>query len=265
MNQVPKIRIFHVLLILGGGLALMFIVAPLLSLFLQTSPTSFFETAKDTEVQLSIGRTLLISFLGTLVLAVFAIPLAYLLARKNFPGKKLVISFIDLPIIIPHSAAGIALLGFISRDTAVGKFASLFGLELVGHPVGIAMAMAFVSIPFLINAARDGFLGVPRRYEYAALNLGASPARVFFTISLPLAWRNILSGLVLMFGRGMSEFGAVVIIAYHPMITPVLIYERFTQFGLKYAQPVSAIFILICLVFFILFRMLTLKTAKRHA
>ncbi|MBN2173213.1 MAG: ABC transporter permease [Bacteroidales bacterium] len=253
------------LLVLGGGLALMFIVAPLLSLFLQTSPTSFFETAKDTEVQLSIGRTLLISFLGTLVLAVFAIPLAYLLARKNFPGKKLIISFIDLPIIIPHSAAGIALLGFISRDTVVGKFASFFGIELVGNPVGIAMAMAFVSIPFLINAARDGFLAVPRRFEHAARNLGASPARVFFTISLPLAWRNILSGLVLMFGRGMSEFGAVVIIAYHPMITPVLIYERFTQFGLKYAQPVSAVFILICLAFFILFRMLTLKTDKQNA
>jgi molybdate/tungstate transport system permease protein len=172
---------------------------------------------------------------------------------------------IDLPVVIPHSAAGIALLGFISRDTIVGRAAGWLGIELVGHPAGIAIAMAFVSIPFLINAARDGFISVPRRYEYAAMNLGASPAHVFFTISLPLAWRHIVSGLVLMFGRGMSEFGAVVIIAYHPMITPVLIYERFTQFGLKYAQPVSAIFIAICLLFFVLFRMLTLQHQKSNA
>jgi molybdate/tungstate transport system permease protein len=114
--------------------------------------------------------------------------------------------------------------------------------------------MAFVSIPYLINTARDGFAGVPERLEKAALTLGASPGRVFFTISLPLAWRNIISGLILMFARGMSEFGAVVIIAYHPMITPVLIYERFGAFGLKYARPVSVLFILISLALFILFR-----------
>jgi molybdate/tungstate transport system permease protein len=265
MSNNPGMRTFQLLLVIAGGLALMFIIAPLLSLFLQTSGSSMFETINDREVQSSIGRTLFISFAGTMIMAIFAIPLAYLLARKNFTGKKIIISVIDLPIIIPHSAAGIALLGFISRDTAIGKFAGLFGLELVGHSAGIAAAMAFVSIPFLINAAREGFNGVPVRYEHAALNLGASPLRVFFTISLPLAWRNILSGLVLMFGRGMSEFGAIVVIAYYPMTAPVLIYERFTQFGLKYAQPVSAIFILICMGFFVLLRMITLKPAKSDA
>jgi molybdate/tungstate transport system permease protein len=117
--------------------------------------------------------------------------------------------------------------------------------------------MAFVSIPFLINAARDGFTSVPVRLEQAALNLGASPTRVFFTISLPLAWRNVVSGLILMFARGMSEFGAVVIIAYHPMVTPVLIWEKFTSFGLSYARPVAVIFIVVSLAFFIALRFLS--------
>jgi molybdate/tungstate transport system permease protein len=80
---------------------------------------------------------------------------------------------------------------------------------------------------------------------------------VFFTISLPLAWRNVVSGLILMFARGMSEFGAVIVVAYHPMITPVLIYERFGAFGLKYARPVSVLFILISLSLFIVLRMLS--------
>jgi molybdate/tungstate transport system permease protein len=132
----------------------------------------------------------------------------------------------------------------------------MVGLDFVGAPAGIAVAMAFVSIPFLITAARDGFLSVPVRLEQAALNLGASPARVFFTISLPLAWRNIVSGLILMFARGMSEFGAVVIVAYHPMIAPVMIWERFGAFGLKYARPVAVLFILISLIFFVLLRYL---------
>jgi molybdate/tungstate transport system permease protein len=133
---------------------------------------------------------------------------------------------------------------------------SAIGLNFIGNPAGIAVAMAFVSIPYLINAARDGFAGVPERTEKAALTLGASPSRVFFTISLPLAWRNVVSGLILMFARGMSEFGAVIVVAYHPMITPVLIYERFGSFGLKYARPVAVLFILISLSLFIVLRML---------
>jgi molybdate/tungstate transport system permease protein len=201
--------------------------------------------------------------MATLIFGIGAIPLAYLLARKNFRLKQLVLGIIDLPIVIPHSAAGIAILGFISRDSVVGKAASVVGLNFIGHPAGIAVAMAFVSIPFLINAARDGFMSVPVRLEHAALNLGTRPSRVFFTISLPLAWRNIVSGSIMMFARGMSEFGAVIIVAYHPMITPVLIYERFGAFGLKYARPVSVIFILVSLVFFIILR--SLAREKKNA
>jgi molybdate/tungstate transport system permease protein len=122
--------------------------------------------------------------------------------------------------------------------------------------------MAFVSIPFLINAARDGFASVPVRLEKAALNLGASPIRVFFSVSLPLAWRSIVSGLVMMFARGMSEFGAVVIVAYHPMVAPVLIFDRFNSFGLKYARPVALLFILVSLALFVIVRLLSSKNKE---
>lgn len=247
---------FHLLFLFLGALVLLFIIAPLAGMFLNTTPNQVFETAKETEVTQSIWLTVWTSFAGTLFFAVASIPFAYLLARKNFPLKKLVTGIIDLPIVIPHSAAGIAILGFVSRDSAIGQIGSMFGLNFVGHPVGISIAMAFVSIPFLINAARDGFAGVPIRLEKAAMTLGASPARVFFTISLPLAWRNIVSGLIMMFARGMSEFGAVIVVAYHPMITPILIYERFGSFGLKYARPVSVLFILISLTLFIILRWL---------
>jgi molybdate/tungstate transport system permease protein len=258
------LRPFNLVLIFLGGLILLFIVAPLTGMFLATTPNQIFETAKEEEVRASIWLTIWVSMAGTLFFAIAAIPLSYLLARKNFPMKKLVTGIIELPVVIPHSAAGIAILGFVSRNSVVGKMGSAVGLDFVGHPAGIAAAMAFVSLPFLINAARDGFAGVPVRLEKAALTLGASPARTFFTISLPLAWRNIVSGLILMFARGMSEFGAVIVVAYHPMIAPVLIYERFGSFGLKYARPVSVLFITISLAVFIILRLLSKERKEEN-
>lgn len=261
---MKRLSPFQLVITLAAALILLFIIAPLAGMFVATSPSDLFSTARDAEVQQSIRLTIWISLAATVFFSIAAIPLAYLLARKDFPLKSLVAGIIDLPVVIPHSAAGIAILGFVSRDSVVGKMGSAIGLNFVGHPAGIAVAMAFVSLPFLINAARDGFSGVPVRLEKAALTLGASPARVFFTISLPLAWRSIVSGLILMFARGMSEFGAVIMVAYHPMITPVLIYERFGAFGLQYARPVSVLFILISLSVFIALRLLA-RNKKQKA
>ena len=254
-----KYGLFNWILLVLSSLVLLFLVAPLLGMFIHTGLGEFFETANDKEVQASIWLTIWISFCATFIFAIAAVPFAWLLARKSFPLKSIVQGIIDLPIVLPHTAAGIALLGFISREGFLGKVASLFGLQLVNNPGGIALAMAFVSLPFLINSARDGFAAVPERLEKAALNLGASRLRVFFTISLPLAWRSIITGFVMMFARGMSEFGAVVIIAYHPMIAPVLIYDRFSSFGLKYARPAAVLFIVVALVVFTFLRILSEK------
>jgi molybdate/tungstate transport system permease protein len=254
---------FKLVFTLLGGLVLLFLIAPLAGLILHSSATELSETLRDSEVNHSIALTLWTSMLATGIFALLAIPLAYLLARYAFWGKKLVLGIIDLPVVIPHSAAGIALLTVISRQGMLGKAGGLLGLEFPGTRAGIVLAMAFVSLPFLINAARDAFEAVPERLEKAALNLGASPVRVFFSISLPLAWRGIVSGLIMMFARGMSEFGAVVIVAYHPMITPVMIFERFGAYGLSYARPVAIVFIAVCLVFFIALRLLS--NSRRHA
>ncbi|HJL61297.1 MAG TPA: ABC transporter permease [Pseudomonadales bacterium] len=254
----PKMRIepLYLLFSFFGGLVLLFIIAPLLGMVLQTSFSDLTETAIDAEVQKSIWLTLWTSMAATLILGTLSVPFAYLLARKNFPFKRLVVAFVDIPIVIPHSAAGIAILGVVSRNTPIGSAAESMGFHFVGGAAGIMIAMAFVSIPFLINAARNGFSAVPERLEKAALSLGASPARVFFFISVPLAWRAILSGFVLMWARGLSEFGAVIVVAYHPIVTPVLIYERFGAFGLQSARPIAILFIAVCLVFFIVIRLL---------
>jgi len=244
------------LFLIFAGIALVFIVAPVAGLFFSTNFPDLLATSSDTQVRRAIWMSLSVSAVTTMLAIFIAIPLAYLMARRQFFGKGFVQGIIDLPIVIPHSAAGIALLGLISRDSLLGSLAQSVGLNLVDSPIAIGLAMAFVSIPFLINAARDGFEAVPIRLEQAARCLGASSMKVFWTVSFPLAKRSVLSGLVLMFARGMSEFGAVVIVAYHPMTAPVLIFDRFQSFGLSYARPVAVLFLGICLLVFIGLRLL---------
>ena len=239
-----------------GGVVLLFIIAPLASLCLSCSLPELAETAREPEVQASISLTLWTSMSATVLFAIAAIPFAYLLARKDFPLKGLVSGIIDLPVVIPHVAAGLALLTVVSRRTVLGQAAGKMGISFIGNSLGIMLAMAFVSVPFLINSARHGFEAVPERLERAAMSLGASPLRVFLTVSVPLAARPIISGMIMMWARGMSEFGAVMIIAYHPMVTPVLIFERFSAYGLKYAQTVAVLFIAVCLIFFVVLRLL---------
>lgn len=264
MYNNRRFSLSYMLFLILGGIALVFIIAPVAGLFFSTRFPDLFAASSDTQVRSAIWMSLAVSAVTTLIAVVVAVPLAYLMARRNFWGKSLVEGIIDIPIVIPHSAAGIAVLGLISRDSLLGGWAQAIGLNLVDNPIGIGIAMAFVSIPFLINSARDGFEAVPLRLEQAARCLGASSTKVFRSVSLPLAKRSVLSGIVLMFARGMSEFGAVVIVAYHPMTAPVLIFDRFQSFGLSYARPVAVLFVGICLLVFIGLRLLGRKRNNSH-
>jgi len=256
-----RISWFSLVFAVLGSCVLLFIVAPLLSLVLASSFGELSQAAADAEVTQSIRLTLAAALAATLVCTLAGVPLSYVLARKKFFGKTALLAIIDLPIIIPHSAAGIALLTVIGRRSLIGSVTG----GLMGSAAGIAVAMAFVSVPFLINAARAGFLAVPERLENAARTLGATPWRVFFTISLPMAWRDILSGMILMWARGISEFGAVIIIAYHPMTTPVMVFQRFNDYGLAYARSVAVLLIIICVAIFVLVRFLARHSRVEEA
>ncbi|HUS57141.1 MAG TPA: ABC transporter permease [Planctomycetota bacterium] len=245
---------FELAFALLGSLVLLLVLAPLIRITLATPVGDLHDAAVDAEVLRSIALTVYAAFLATAFSAIAGIPLAYLLARKRFIGRTLLLAVIDLPIVVPHSAAGIALLTVIGRRSLIGR---LFGHTLAGTVTGISVAMAFVSLPLLVNSAREAFVAVPPRLEKAARTLGASPARVFFTVSLPLAWRGIVSGMILMWARGISEFGAVVIIAYHPMVTPVMVFQRFNDFGLVAARSVAVLLILICVALFVVLRALS--------
>jgi len=240
-----------------GSFLILFIAWPLLRTITGSSLALLWRTLLDEEVRSSISLTFYASLIATAIAFLCGVPLAYLLARGDFWGKGLIEGVIDVPIVVPHSAAGIALLMVFGRRTLLGHAFGFLGLKFVSSLPGIVIAMLFVSLPFLVDSAREGFEAVDPRLERVSRTLGASPWRAFWDISFPLAWRSILSGMILMWARGLSEFGAVVILAYHPMVAPILIYQRFESFGLQYARPIATLMILICLVTFTTLRLVS--------
>jgi molybdate/tungstate transport system permease protein len=263
LRYISKNRLTAIFVLLGL-LIFLFVIVPLGKMIFASASDAgkLWQTILDPEVTSAIGLTLLAALIATLVGFILGVPLAYLLARIDFKGKKLVEGLIDVPIVVPHTAAGIALLFVFGRNTVLGEFFSFFGIKFVDSIAGIVIAMLFVSIPFLIDSAKEGFKKVDVRTEKVARTLGASPWQAFYKISFPLAWRSIFSGLVMMWARGISEFGAVIILAYHPMIAPVLVYERFETYGLNYARPIAVILILISVLVFVVLRIIAYKGDK---
>jgi molybdate/tungstate transport system permease protein len=242
-----------------GACIVLFLLAPLLKMLLSSPATGLREALGDSEVRRAIALSLTCAFWATLIGAVLGVPLAYLLARRSFPGKHFIEALVDVPIVIPHPVAGIALLLVFGRHYFGGEFFSRLGLAFVGDVPGIVIAMLFVSCSFLINAARDGFRHVDPRLENVARTLGYGPLRAFFFVTVPLSWRNLLSGAILMWARAISEFGAIVILTYNPKVASVLIYDRFTTYGLNYALPPALALVLLSLAVFALLRGISLE------
>src|SRR6187401_3852410 len=139
--------------------------------------------------------------------------LAWLLARRKFPGRVLVETFVSLPLVMPPVATGLILLMLLSRRGSIGGFLDRLGIDVVFTWKAVVLAMGIMGLPLLVRTARAGFEQVNERYERVAATLGASPARIFLTISLPLAWPSVLGGAVLAFARALGEFGATIMVA----------------------------------------------------
>ncbi len=250
-------RVFQIWLVLSCVLVLLFIVAPLARTVVSPDAERMWATLRDPDVLRSVGLSMGASAMAAVLSLLLGTPLAYVLARREFPGKKVVESLIDLPIMIPHPVIGIAFLTLAGRNNWFGRMLDGMGVEIMGTVTGITMVLFFVGLPFYINTVKAGFESVPVRLERVSRSLGAGPADTFFRVTLPLCRRSVLVGMIMCMARALSEFGAVVIVAYHPMIAPVLMFERFTAYGLKYSQPVAVILILVSLVFFVLLRVLS--------
>jgi len=160
-----------------------------------------------------VAFTLEVAALSTLVIAPFGLGIAWLLSRHDWPGKSLVETVVTLPLVMPPVATGLLLLKLLGRRSGIGHLLDRAGLDVVFTWRAVVAAMMVMSFPLLVRGCRVAFEEVNVRLEQVARTLGASNSRVFFTITLPLAARGIVGGLVLAFARAIGEFGATIIVA----------------------------------------------------
>ena len=157
--------------------------------------------------------TLAVALVATLLMLPIGVWLAWLLARRRFPGRALVETLVSLPLVMPPVATGLILLKILGRRGPIGSLLARSGIDIVFTWKAVVIAMMVMGLPLLVRTARTGFEQVSRRYEDIAETLGATPSRVFFTISLPLAFRSIVAGALLAFSRAIGEFGATIMVA----------------------------------------------------
>jgi len=231
-----------------ASLFLLFLVAPLVGLVGAGGAAGIRQLVNDAELRGALTLTMVTATTATLVAILGGTPIAYALARRRFSGRTLVVALLDLPLIVPHPVAGIALLLVLGRASPLGGVLFDAGVRLTGSLFGIVCAMLFVAAPLYVGGAREAFTRVDRRYEAVARTLGDSAWSAFRRITLPLSLRGLTASAVVMWARAVSEFGAIVVLTYNPKVASVLSYDRFTTLGLSGALPVAAVLVLLAIL-----------------
>ncbi len=191
----------------------LYLALPVAALFFRTTPDLFFSSLSDPEVTSALYLSLTTSVISLCIVVLVGTPFAYAHSRYTYPGKMVVDTLIDLPLVLPPAVAGFALLVLYGRAGLIGQYLNLFGITLAFTTVAVIMAQIFVASPFYLRQAKSLFEQLDPAYEQTARTLGASPLRVFATVTLPLTAGGLLSGAVMTFGRALGEFGATIMFA----------------------------------------------------
>ncbi|HEU5432387.1 MAG TPA: ABC transporter permease [Thermomicrobiales bacterium] len=204
-----------------------------------------------TTLRQALGLSLGTSAVSMAVIVALGTPLAWGLARRPFPGRRLVDAMVDLPVVLPPAVAGIALLMAFGRYGVVGRWLDAAGIGVGFTTAAVVLAQIFVAAPFYVRAAAGGFARIEREIEEAAADLGASPSRVFWTITARLALPSLLAGVVLAWARALGEFGATIMFAGNfPGVTqtmPLAIYATFGAGDLPTALLLSLALLVVSL------------------
>ncbi len=199
---------------IAGSLLVLFLLVPVVALIWKAGGTSSFWPALSHPLVVDALRLTGVTSLISLIIAlVLGTPLAWLMARRSFPGRRVIEILIDLPLVLPPVVAGVALLMAFGRQGLLGHELSVLGIELPFSTAAVVMAQLFVSVPFYVRGALLGFRLVPLDIEEAAAIDGASGWATFRHITLPLALPGIASGAILCWARAVSEFGATLMFA----------------------------------------------------
>ena len=229
-----KLKADRLLLFSVSGLAFLLLLLPILALVGQGIGARAWQGLPHSD---AILTAILLSFTSTLAVvclaALLGTPLAYVLARHSFAGRHIVSLFIELPIVMPPAVAGLALLLTFGRRGFIGSLLSEAGIIIPFSIAAVIIAQFFISAPFYIRSAQTGFSAIPPEIEDAARVDGASGWRMFWHITLPIAWPALVSGLILCWARALGEFGATILFAGNlqgrTQTMPLLVYSVFER------------------------------------
>jgi len=247
-------------LLLASLPMLAFLLVPIVAIISRVRPEDLAANLANPEVGKAIWLSLTTTAASTTLGLLLGTPLAYLLARRRFRGHGLLDTLVDLPMVLPPSVAGIALLLAFGRRGVIGAWLDDAGISIAFTSVAVVLAQTFVAAPFYIKTAVAGFDGVERELEQAAMVDGGGPWQVFTRITLPLCWPVLLGGLVMSWARALGEFGATIIFAGNfpgrTQTMPLAIYLGF-ELDLSLALTLSVILLVVSyLVLFIVKRLL---------
>ena len=248
--------------ILAGAFALFFLLplAGLVARAVEDGRT--WEIATGATARSALGLSLWTSALTVVISVAFGMPVAWLLARARFPGKPFVDALIDLPIVLPPTVAGVALLTAFGRRGIVGEpIEDLTGFAFSFTTLAVVMAQVLVAAPFFVRAAKSGFERVEREQEAVAYTLGASRTKTFLRIAVPQAWPALVAGSVLCWSRAMGELGATLLFAGNfegrTQTMPLAIVSAFegSSLGLPGAVALSMVLLGVAFVVLVVFRL----------
>ncbi|MEO6056581.1 MAG: ABC transporter permease [Gemmatimonadales bacterium] len=241
-----------------GGLLVVLLGLPLVSLVLRIPPATLLARLQDPLILQALRLSLLTSLAATVVVVLTGLPVAHLLATAEFRGKRVLEAFIDLPMVLPPTVAGVALLTAFGRTGLAGHALSAAGITLPFTTLGVIVAQAFVAAPFFVGTARAGFVEVDRKYRDAAATLRAAPAYTFVRVLIPLAAPSLLAGAAMSWARALGEFGATITFAGNmPGVTqtmPLAVYLAL-QTDLEAAVALSVLLLLVSLTVLLAIRL----------
>lgn len=213
-HRVPrKFGAWTVLPAIAGTVFFALLALPMLSLLIRIPPGALIARLGNPLIVQALRLSLLTSIASTAAVLVLGLPLAYLLAMRAFPGKRLLEVLIDLPMVLPPTVAGVGLLLAFGRTGLAGRAAAAAGITIPFTTLAVALAQMFVAGPYLINAARAGFEEVDPKYLRAAATLRASPGYAFLRVLLPMSLPSLIAGAAMTWARALGEFGATITFA----------------------------------------------------
>jgi molybdate transport system permease protein len=253
-------RVGQAIVVALALLLLAFIVVPLVSLFLHITPGTLLASLQQQSAQSALLLSLETTSITLLVVLALGTPAAYLLARKRFPGKRLVDSLVDLPIVVPPAVAGVALLIAFGRQGLLAPLLDALGIHLSFTTAAVVLAQLFVASPFYVRAARAGFATVDGTLEDASATLGYGGWGTFRRITVPLALSSLLGGAILTWARALGEFGATIMFAGNLMgvtqTMPLAVYLGLEGGDLDGAVSLSVLLVVVSLAVLLVVRWL---------